>query len=85
MSYSLKLVQGDCVIIKDPISGQWLDGHIIDSCNELSRSSKKRHNWLSVRTAKGHYHVNLLGDYEFKKGGSYNLMVIRQVEPIKPK
>ena len=82
MSYSLKLVQGDSIIIYT--KGQWLDGIVQVSENKITRSGT-RYNWLGIRTSQGHYHTNLIGDYEFKKGGSYNLIVIKKVAPIKPK
>lgn len=82
MSYSLKLVKGDSVIIYT--KGQWLDG-IVQALENTTTSSGTRHNWLGIRTSQGHYHTHLIGDYEFKKGGSYNLMVIKKVVPIKPK
>jgi len=82
MSYSLKLVQGDPVIIYT--KGQWLDG-IVQVLENTTTSSGIRHKWLGIRTSQGHYHTILIGDYEFKKGGSYNLRVIKKVAPIKPK
>ena len=82
MSYSLKLELGDPVIIYT--GGQWLDG-IVQVLENTTTGSGIRHNWLGIRTSLGHYHTNLIGDYEFKRGGSYNLMVIKKVAPNKPK
>lgn len=82
MSYSLKLVQGDSVIIYT--EGQWLDG-VVQMLENTTTGSGTRHKWLGIQTSQGHYHTNLIGDCEFKKGDSYNLMVIKKVAPIKPK
>ena len=82
MSYSLKLVQDDSVIIH--AEGQWLDG-IVQVLENTTTNSGTRHNWLGIRTSQGHYHATLIGDYEFERGGSYNLVVIKKVAHNKPK